>query len=286
MANVLLAWPNRIEKATSLTGGSYLETLPLANASNRVLAKKARTTDTLESSTRFECTFNEGRPVNVVAIAAHNLTTQAMWRIRLYAESAKITLVYDSGEIPVWPAIFNTSDLEWEYNNWWEGTISDDERTNYTPLASNISTNLNIALSMVVDIFDSSNPDGYIEFGRIFIGESFQPTINMRYGAQLGYEENTNIELTLSNNEYFDVKTPRRTASFQLDGLSKDEAFTKTYVMQRQQGIHSEVFFCYDPDIDQTMYLRTFLGRLKSIDPISQPYVDRYETSFNLIEIL
>lgn len=286
MANVLLAWPNRIDTTLSLYGGNYSPNLPLSNAKNRVIAKKARTVDTAEASSFFIATFPEGRPVNVVAIAGHNFTTQATFRVRLYSEASLTTLIYDSGYVNVWPALYSTNELEWEYNNWWEGTITDTDRQNYTPLAFNINTGLYLALGMRVDIKDTSNPYGYLEFGRVFIGESFQPSINMQYGASISHEISTSTELTLSNNEYFDVRTPRRTASFQLAALDKTEAVAKTYTMQRQQGIHGEIFFSYDPDVSQEMYVITFLGRLQSIDPISQPYVDRFSTGINLIEIL
>lgn len=285
MANVLLAWPNRVE-TTALSGGSYLQTLPLSNAKNKVLAKRARTTDTLETSTRFDCLFTEGKPVNVVAIASHNFTTQALWRVRLFSTTSLTGLVYDSGYVKVWPALYATEDLEWEYNNWWEGTIQENQRQDFTPLAFNIDMGLNIALSMSIDIKDTTNPDGYLEFGRVFIGEGFTPKINMVYGASMGYEENSLTEITLNNTEYFDVRKPRRTASFQINALDKNESFTKIYQIQRQIGIHSDVFFSYDSESTQEVYLRSFLGRMQSISPISQPYIDRYETSFNLIEIL
>lgn len=284
--NVLLAWPNKIEDALSLFDGSYTERLPLSNAANRVFARRARTTDTDPASTLFRATFGEGRPINVVAIASHNFTTNARIRVRLYAETSFTTLIYDTGLFFAWPDIFIQDELEWEYNNFWEGTITEQERRDYTPLAVAIIPEMLFPLGILVEIFDESNPDGYVEFGRIFVAESFQPEKNMVYGAQIGYDINTEIETTLDNTEYYDRKTPRRTTSFTLDALTEQEAISRLYIMQRTQGIDREIFFTYKNLNDKFMYPRTFIGRLQQPDPISQPYIDRFSTTFNLIEVL
>jgi hypothetical protein len=285
-ANVLLAWPNYIEEVIDLYGGSYRSTLPLSNVKDRVFAKKARTTDTEEVNTQFNVTLKGTRGVNVVSIASHNFTTSAQIRIRFYSDVAQGSLLFDTGYIDVWPSIYSSEQLEWEYTNYWEGTISQEDLDDFTPLFSFVTTQLIIPVSIKVEIRDTANMDGYLEFGRVFLGEAFQPNINMEFGAQIGYSINTEIEQAQDNTEYYDRKRPRRTVSFVLNALTQDEAFSKVYTLQRTQGIDKEVFFVYKNQQDAVMFSRTFIGRLQQPDPISQPYFDRYSAPINIIEII
>lgn len=283
---VLLAWPNKIDESSALSGGSYLPTLPLTNAADRIFAKKARTVDTLPASTKFNVLFSEGKKINVVVLAAHNFTIDATFRVVMYSDLQMTSILHDSGVMAVWPPVYQTEQLEWEYSNFWAGNLTESQRREFTPLATYVVRETYVPQAVTVEIFDQQNPSGYVEFGRVFLAESFEPTVNMMYGAQMGYEVRTDIEVTLNNNEFFDVKTPKRTSSISFDGLSQGEAYGRLYSMMRTQGIDKEVFFTYNTNYDSESYTRTFLGRIQSPDPISQPYIDRYSKSLNLVELL
>lgn len=285
-SNVLLAWPNNIDSAISVTGGLYTSSLPLSNVRNRVLSKRARTVDTAESSSTFDIRLKGEKVINAFAIASHNITTGGSIRLRFYSNETQTELLHDSGIIDVWPALFSTDQLEWEFSNFWDGTVSEDDAKDITPLFTYILTAVLIPVSIKVEIFDTGNPDNYVEFGRVFIGESFQPFVNMQLGANIGFSINTEIELAQDNTEYYDRKRPRRVASFTLPTLKEDEAFSKLFSMQRTQGIDKEILFVYRNTQDSVMFSRTFLGRLQQTDPINQPYLDRYSTQINLIEII
>lgn len=265
-----------------------MPTLPLINARNRVIAKKARTTDTSTSSTTFEIALDGGKRVDVLAIAGHNMTSSASIRIRMYDDSAKTQLAYDSTLINVWPSVYGETELEWELTNYWEGTVSDNEIASYTPLFYHIvsSEQMLYPAKIVVEITDIDNPAGYVEFGRVFIGTGFQPTLNMEYGAQLGYSISTTVESSLNDTDYFDVRRPKRIASISLDALTAEEAHSTMMNLIRSQGIDKEIFFCYHCTENSLQYNRTFLSRIQQPDPIQQPYVDRFATTLNLVEIL
>lgn len=284
---LILAWPNHVDKA-SIESGSYLPSLPLLNAKNRVLARKARTTDLNPSSTLFELEFDGSRLTDVIAIASHNFSNSAQIRIRMYDDIPKLDLVYDTGVIDVWPSVYTQDELEWENLNFWEGTVLQEDIESYTPLFFHIAKSdvLLYPRKILVEIFDPSNPIGYVEFGRVFVGTAFQPKLNMQFGASIGYNINTEVELALDNTEYFDRKRPRRTASFTLDGLTMQEGHSTVMSLIRTQGTDQEVFFTYQNSEDTLQYNRTFLARLQQPDPIRQPYFDRLETSINLLEII
>lgn len=286
--NIVLCYPNRVDEST-LSGGSYNPSLPLSNAKSRVFARRARTTNTLPTSTKFEVLINKPRPLLSLAIAAHNFTTSANVRITMFYDSMMTDLAYDSGVVPVWPSIYDSNDLEWEYDNFWLGTVSDDEREQFTPLFVHFidAEIVPIVQYMRVEIFDEDNPDGYLEFGRIFFADAWQPTINASLGLAYGYEINSEIESALDNTEYFDRKRPRRTINMTLDRMPTTEAFTRIAGIQRELGIDREILIAYSKVEDENAYARRFIGRLTQADPISEPYVDfRHQTSVNIIEII
>ena len=284
---LVLAWPNYADKAY-VTGGSYLPTLPLENIQNRILAKKARSTDLQFASTKFEMELDGSKLIDVFCVANHNFSNSAQIRISLYNDVAVSELAYDTGVIDVWPSVYTQDELEWEALNYWEGTVLQEDIESYTPLFYHIakSDTLLYPRKIVVEIFDPSNGIGYVEFGRVFIGTSFQPKLNMQFGASLGYSIGTEIETALDSTEYFDRKRPRRTASFSLDGLTMQEGHSTIMSLIRTQGTDREVFFTYQNIEDTLQYNRTFLARLQQPDAIRQPYFDRLETSINLLEII
>lgn len=283
---VFLAWPNYIE-GSSLSGGSFVNSLPLNNVKNPVFSKKARTNNTDVVSSSFTITL-ASKQVDCIAIAAHNISSAGKIQFRWYSDTARTDLIHDSGELFVWPSVTSTETSEWEYDSFWTGSISDSERGSYTPLTYYIANDADTLMTSVIDvtITDTDNPDGYIEFGRVFIGKGFQPTLNFAYGAQIGFEIDTQVETALSGTQYFDVRTPKRTAQFTLDALTESEAHDTLYRLQRTQGIDKEVFFTYRAYLDTFQYNRTFIARLKQPDPISQPYPERFQNQINLVEVL
>lgn len=110
---VTLCWPNRADQAT-LSLGSWEATLPLNNLKNRVIAKKARTTNAAEANTKFNAALDKARSVYAVALAGHNLSASAKWRIRYYADYARTQLKFDSGgEEALSLSRLNTTGTRW-----------------------------------------------------------------------------------------------------------------------------------------------------------------------------
>lgn len=282
---VTICYPNVTDKAT-LSGGSYTTLLPLNNAKDRILAKKARTTNLLAASTQFNMVLPGFQAVGCFAIANHNFSVNATFRIRLYAENNFTNLVYDSGFLEVWPAVYDTVlDLEWEYDNYWTGDPSQEDIEAYTTLLTHFF-DPKVVKSARVELLDTSNPAGYLEFGRVFLANTFQPRINMSLNPSFGFTNQTEIEQALDTTEYFDVKRQKRSFSFTLDGLDEAEAIQKVNSMQRILGVNGEVLVAYNLKTDDISYIaRTFLGRNREVSPLTQPFNDRYSATIDILEI-
>jgi hypothetical protein len=244
----------------------------------------ARTTDDANSSTRLRFTLDTARIIGAVGIVNHNMSATAEYRYRVYSDSGYTTLEYDSGMQDVWPQMpYGT--YEWEDLRFWDLTITDEDRELFTKTLIHVPTSAVSEQYYQIEFFDTANPDGYVEFGRIFVGAIYQPYINMTLGAGIGYENRTMIDEAMSGAEYFDRRNAPRVARFTLDHLTNEEAILNNDI-QKISGTDQEVLYIYDPSDALNLHRRAFLGRLRTLSPIDQPYATRFQTGYEIKELL
>lgn len=281
----MIGFPNRIDAAT-LSGGSWLAALPLANLQNRIIGKVARSTTDATTDTQFDIDFTAEKNIRVLSLTSHNLSLDALYRIRGSTVSNFATSVYDSGWLDVWPVVFLPDDLEWEDNNWWQGKYSDDQREGYTAALIHILPTSTMARYWRIEIDDTANTDTYIQIGRVFIGPAWQPTLNMSYGTSIGWETATEVQEALGGAEYFQRRTPFRSQRFALDRMSENEAMAQAFELQRRAGIDQEVLWIHNPSDTVHALRRRWLGRLRKLSAIEYPYHNVGKTAFEVKEIL
>jgi hypothetical protein len=286
MKNVHLAFPNRIDPAT-LSGGSWLSTLPLNNLKNPRLSRQARTVDATNASTKFVIDLGQARNVEVVALIAHNLSANAQVRIKANSTNSFTTPGFDSGWVEMWPEGFlSGGKLEWEDDNFWLGSLSEEAAAGYkTPFSYFLTASISYQYWQV-EIDDAANPDGYFSLGRCFIGPVFVPTHNMSYGTGLSVNDATAFETSLSGEEFYDTRQRYRTYAFSLDFLSEEEAYADILDMQRLMGTSGEIFVNGDPDDETNKPRRSFLARLASTAPIVHQHALLFSAQINLKEVL
>lgn len=287
MENALLGFPNRIDGST-LSNGSYTAGLPLTNAQTRVLGQVARSTDATTASTKVDIDIGSTKNIKAIAVLNHNFSLAATYRWRGSSVSNFASTLYDSGSTftDVWPVVYPYASLDWEDDNWWSGRYSEEQIAGYTTALIIILPSNVAARYWRLEIDDTANSDGYVEFGRIFIGPAWQATFNHQEGRNIGWKTKTGVQEALSGAEYFDVHTPYRTALLALDWLTEDEAFANAFEIQRRAGIDKEVLWVHS--IDDTVHAlrRRFLGRIEELSPIEYPYLDVNKTAFRIKELL
>ena len=284
MSNTIIGYQNRIDAATFAAYGSWSTTLPLTNIKTRSLSRKARSTNAANSSTKLRFSLDSARVIGSVAIVNHNMQKDATWRYRVYSDSGYSTLVYDSGTINVWP-LMPYGSYEWEDENFWDLQLSDEEIALFTKTLTYVPDTIASAQYYQIEFFDSTNTDGYVELGRIFVGAIYQPALNMNLGASIGDEANTIIDVALSGAEFFDRRTSYRVAKFTLDHLTYNESIINGDII-KISGVDAEVVYIYDDNTALDLHRRAFLGRLRALSPISQPYNTRYQTTYEIKELL
>lgn len=265
MAAGLLCFDNRAEQA-SLCGGAWQT--PLSNLQDRFLTRVARSAGLAPEATRFDVDLGRERTIKLVAIPGHTLSTSARIRIRFYADAARAVLKSDSGWRDVWPALFATTDLEWEDDNWWSGRVLAEDVDKLPRQFFYLPPRQVFCRYLSVDIDDQANPVGYIDLSRLFITSGWQPIFNFSYGGSLGWESTTLVDSSLSGAEHFEERPPYRVVVFRLDYMDKVEATNKALAMTRALDVVREVFFVFDPADALLMQQRSFLGRLRKLSPM------------------
>lgn len=285
MANTFIAYLNRVDEGT-LAGGAWAAGLPLANLQSRVLSKPARSISTDAADTQFSLALTRERPIRVVALCRHNLSIAARVRFSAYEDAGLTDERYTSGWMDVWPAVYTPMNLEWRDPNFWSGRPTAEELSGYPWNFIHILPQLVYQRYWTIEIDDEDNPAGFVEIARLFIANGWQPVQNMDLGAAIGYTSRTSVAEAQDGTEYFDTRTPYRTAAFQIGYMRTDEAMGDAFDMQRRVDIHREVLYVYDPDDTTHLVRRSFLGRMRELSPIEQPYVTAHAAAFSIKELL
>lgn len=286
MANIFLAWQNRADEGT-LSGGSWLSTLPLVNLQNRQVQKVARSSNATTAATRFDLDLGAAKSVSVVALVVHNIGVSGKVRITGASNSGFTSPEYQSAWIDVWPAGMIPQELlEWEDDNFWLGTLSAEARAGYQSPFIHILPSTLALRHWRVEVDDTTNTAGYIHIGRLFIAQGWRPTVNYAYGAGLGYDDPTPVDTSLSGAEFFDQRSKYRVMSFRLEYISGTEAYSYALQLQRLAGISGEVLVVPDSDEAVLQPVRSFVGRLRQIGQVAQPKPTAYTVNFEIKELL
>lgn len=197
-------------------------------------------------------------------------------------------VTYESPFIEVWPAgILPIDLLEWDEDNFWLGTITQDQRTSYQSPFIHKLPEPDTARYWRVQVYDTANPDGYIQIGRLFMARGWTPAINYVYGAGLGYEDITPVERSLSGAEYFDIRPKFRVMRFTLDYIEDTDAYSFALDLERVAGISGEVLIIPDGGEDPARQsLISYLGRLRTLSPIRHAKPTAYSVPFEVKELL
>ena len=136
------------------------------------------------------------------------------------------------------------------------------------------------------DLIDPTNTAGYVQLGRVFMGSSWAPDHGMLTGASIGYESRSVTTEADDGAEYHDEKRSPLVVRFNLEAQSQNEAMLKILEMQRTLGTTGELLFIWDSA--DTLYApyRTFLGRLRSLTPITAINSNLWSAAFEVKEAL
>jgi len=286
MANCMIGFPNRID-AGALTGGSWMPSLPLKKLQTRTLGDVARSADLALTSTQFKLDLGANRKVRLLSWRYHNLSIKSKFRARAFSDASYATAIYDSGWTRVWKVIYGLNTLDWKDEGWWSRTYTAEQRKRYVSELIHIMPASKYTRYWLIEFDDSANPAGFIQIGRMFIGDAWQPSINMSYdGTSLGWETTTEVYAALSGAEYYQHRYPTRIQKVALNLLDEDEIFSNAFEIQGQGGVDQEVLWIHDPADTIHAIRRQFLARMRTLSPIEYPTHSRNNVGFELKELI
>ena len=286
MATITLGLANYADEAV-LSGGNWLTSLPRSNLQTRRLSKVARTSDALAASTQFAAALVKARPVRVLALIAHNLSVSSTVRI-VGADAADFaTPLYDSGAVQAWPAGVIPQDLlEWEDDNFWLGTISEEAIAGYRAPFIHLLPSPVTARYWRVEITDPGNSSGWVHVGRLYLANTWTPQYNMQYGTELGFDDVSMFETSLTGEEFFESRRKRRNFKFNLSALSVAEGYQSALELDRLAGTTGEVLVIADAADTTNAPRRNFVGRLASLSGVVHAHPTLMEKAYEIVEIL
>jgi hypothetical protein len=277
---------NNWSDAATLSGGSWLAALPLVNLQNRLQSLVARSTDATAPATQFAIDLgNTSTIVSIIGLVRHNFSTAATYRIT-GGTTPGGSDIFDTGTLAVWPPIYLPGDLEWEMNNWWTGIVDPAVAALYPVNLWVFTGGMTLARYWTVIIVDTTNTAGYVQIGRLWMGQSWQPQRSFAWNATLGWEARSIEEQSLGGVLYFDQRPSARIFDLQMNAMTNVDGFGNALDMQRIVRNDGEIVVIPDSDDIQRGFKRNILGRLRKMDPIKQVSLGLHTTGYEVEELL
>lgn len=272
--NVMFGWPilsdPDVGVAPVFTGGigSWLAGAPITNLQTRHLREVARSTNALVTSTKFEADLGSAKLVNFAAIPFHTCSLAATIRIRGGSVSGMGSgVLYDSGTINVYDAVVTARHIA-RLNVGWTHVLATPTTARY----------------WLVEITDTGNAAGYVDVGRLAIGNAWQPTVNMDNGAALGVEDESIVDTSPGGASIVTRRKTRRVTRFSITYLQLAESMANGLDMLRLAGVTEQVYFIFDPTDTTHMFRRAYMGRLRQLNALEYPTHGFHNIAFEIAE--
>jgi len=281
----LLGLPNYVDSGT-VTATSEAATLPATNVQNIQASRKWRSDDTDEADTILNMDFGQPRAISGVAIIGHNLDSAGKIRIRLGNDPTFSVVLYDSGDVDALPTMEAFGVLPWGIFRWGGKPANEDLVGRYvnTPL---LLEQLVIARYMRIELKNETNAAGYLQVGRVVAGPAVTPSLNMQYGAAIGYMDNSRHSTSRGGQTWSDEQQRYRVLSFKLADLPADEIYTAFFDrLDRAKGTFGDVFVLMNPADTTNIIHTSFYGRVSSLQPVRKTYFQGHEKDYEITELL
>lgn len=247
---VALLHTNLVPAAT-LSGGSWVAGLPLANLKTSELAARARSASAAEAHTQFVIDHGGALAARVVWLSAHNLSAAAQIRLSRGTSSGG-SQVYAGGWVNAWQI---------------------------TPLVQSgeiygafvVMPSANSARYTTVEISDTANAAGYVELGQAIVGDVLTFRLGPSVGLQHGLRDLSTGTEAESGAYWPTERRKPRSVAMALEALEEAEANTLQDV-RVAIGTHGQCV--YLPSLTDLAQLQRygFVGHLQELGAIEYPF--------------
>lgn len=258
-----LAWINYADDAT-LTGGSWQATMPRANLQQPGLFAPARSANATVGATKIDVDFGASNTfvIRLAGFMAHGLSQDATWRITGGDTFSATTL--DTGWIDAWPSVYGPYDRDFEHDDWFMGTLTEEEAANYSVMLLHDFGSNQLYRYYRFEFSDTTNSAGYIDLYRLWMGPVWSVDVGYAWGAALGWQSRDKAVQTLSGARYSLRRPPARQFRLTLPAMTDDEAYGQFLEMAREVRSEGELIVIPDPDDAENAHRRNVYGRVVS----------------------
>jgi hypothetical protein len=253
---MLIAWQN-LADAASVSTDSEVATLPASNVQQAHVSRQWQTDG--DNAAYLLLDLGSSLSCALLALLGTNLTSSATIRIRGSVTDATATgsLAYDSG------------------------TVAAGAKAGYGAVYKDFASVA--SRYWRIDLSDATLDE--LAVGRLFLGPSWEPSINMQMGWSSRVADPSRRSKSSGGQSYADVRPKARVLEFVLDCMTEAEMYGNAFALAYAQGITGDVLAI--PDIDGS-YLseQAVFGLLSANEPIVEPRLGLYSQKFSIEERL
>ncbi len=286
--NVIFAGlPNVADKAT-ITVGSPVASLPASNMQTRVLSQVARIGGVGLNDTVINVDLLEPQVLQVFALLKNNLSYFSTLQIQ-----ASITpgfeaenIVYDSGVSYAIPDIQQGGILGWGIFGW-GNTVPFEELKQITVNTVHIAPAAVVARYVRFTLADSTNPDGFIDIGRMIISSLTETGVNPDYGMRIGYVDRSTDSEADDGTIHTDRRKPYRQISMNFSNLSEAEAMEVFFNrLNRDKGTFGDFLVIPQPDKLEQLNNQAIYGKLVTTGDVEFTAWNLFSTGVQIRELI
>ncbi|PSL23480.1 hypothetical protein [Dyadobacter jiangsuensis] len=263
MQNMILASATLSDAAT-ITGTTGAGDLSIGNLQKMDLKAVYRV---IGDTVSLTIDLLNSKEINLVALIAHNCSAAASVRVRASNTNDAGTAPYDTGLLPARSNQTGFSDSGY-------------------PLEKNMFLSFFSAQTYrywFIDVVDTGAE--YIDIGRLYISNAFQPETNMDYGLAEGVVDPSRVSRVVSGGKVPREFVKYKTADFALGYSNEAEMFGKIYALELACGRTKDVLFVPDPDAKDFLQIRSYYGTMEIINPKVNYQFSLFNKAFRIEEI-
>lgn len=287
MGAPIFGFRNFIDLAgTSLSGGDWRTSLPLANVQDQRLEKVARSVSAATGDTLFDVDLGAARFWRAVCLILPNLSLAGRVRFRLFTSPPTTGQVYDSTLLNPFE-VYPSNVLQQGHPAAGGTTLAQEDLDDgYRPHFYHVLSTETEARYARFEIQDAANTDSYLDIGRAFGVYGYKPTHGMSVGAKLGWTTDTRKTRTRGGATIKDILPSARRFDFSLNQFSADESLVYLDEVNRYCGTGRQLLFVGDDEDTVHMHRRSMVCTIDRMQPLSFRRTVWNDQAFSLIEEL
>lgn len=258
---------------SNISATTSVGNFPVSNLRNSWKATPWRST-TVAGEQRIRLDFSAPQTINMVAALFTNLTANATAKVYLYANTGDTTPIFTSLAIP--PVMSPISDSVPYQNTYSYGAGS-------SAVVYFLDT---MVRKIEIGITDTENSSGYLQIGNLVVGKYWKPVLNFERGETVQIVDESKHLRTDAADLLTNSGIKYRKIGFKLSNMQQTDRIALTNLL-RSNGMSKSMFISLFPNSTEAGKEELYMMQCKldSLNPLENPYFDRYGIPLTFLEL-